>query len=353
MPKSVYHAGYSATVLFLMVFGLTMGGSVLPLFACGGVSERSLSVSLAEHVANHEKHMGIRLLGALQLSSQAVDGLTPRGLSGLAWDEQAQLLYAVSDRGNLFHLRPQFNDRVLVDITFVAAYPLQDAVGAPLQRPYNDAEGLAMRTRAEHNVKASQLLVSFERKARVARYRPTGEWVGDELLPDQLQDTGNYTSPNKALEAVTYLYDDENKLLTVPERPLQGDSPDEVPIFSLTGKFWRYPLFKAAPNSAIVAMETLADGSLLMLERAFVSTQQPLIITLRRTTLTASPKMLLTVQNIAVLDSSQQWRLDNFEGLTHHYDNYFFMVSDDNYRASQKTILVYFELLPSFFQVTP
>jgi hypothetical protein len=295
--------------------------------------------------------MGIRLLGALQLSTQTVDGLAPRGLSGLAWDEQAQLLYAVSDRGHLFHLRPQFNNGFLINAAFVVGYPLKDAAGAPLKRPYNDAEGLAL-IKSEDVSQASQLLVSFERKIRVARYSPTGKWLGDEPLPAKLQNTGNYASPNKALEAVTQNHDAGTKLLTVPERPLQGDSPGEVPILASDGQSWRYPLFKA-PNSAVVAMETLTDGSLLVLERAFVSTQKPLIITLRRTALTALLETPLAVENVAVLDSSQLWRLDNFEGLAHHADNYFFMVSDDNYRASQKTLLVYFELIPSVSHFTP
>lgn len=349
--KSASHISVCARVLFLNVFGLTIG-SLLTLSACGSSSKVTQPVALAKHVANGEQYMGIRILGALHLSSQTVDGLTPSGLSGLAWDKQAQLLYAVSDRGNLFHLRPRFNNDLLVGVAFVAAYALRDAAGAPLKRPYNDAEGLAIRVKAEDKVEIGQLLVSFERKARVARYSSTGRWLGDEPLPDKLQDANNYASPNKALEAVTLNYEDKNKLLVAPERPMRGDLPSEAPIFASDGQFWRYPLFKA-PNSAVVAMETLTDGSLLILERAFVSIQQPLIITLRRTALTASPETLLTVENMAVLDSSQQWRLDNFEGLAHHVDNYYFMVSDDNYRASQKTLLVYFELLPSFSQLPP
>jgi hypothetical protein len=36
--------------------------------------------------------------------------------------------------------------------------------------------------------------------------------------------------------------------------------------------------------------------------------------------------------------------VDNFEGLSHHQGLKFFMVSDDNFKALQKTLLVYFEL---------
>jgi hypothetical protein len=94
-------------------------------------------------------------------------------------------------------------------------------------------------------------------------------------------------------------------------------------------------------------MEALPDGSLLTLERAFVSLLRPFIITLRRTQLSAHSKEPLSVEDVAVFDTSQGWFLDNFEGLTRHRDQRFFMVSDDNQSALQSTLLVYFELLPS------
>ncbi len=49
------------------------------------------------------------------------------------------------------------------------------------------------------------------------------------------------------------------------------------------------------------------------------------------------------VTTLAVLDSSQGWSVDNFEGLARHRGLKFFMVSDNNFSALQKTLLVYFE----------
>jgi hypothetical protein len=37
--------------------------------------------------------------------------------------------------------------------------------------------------------------------------------------------------------------------------------------------------------------------------------------------------------------------VDNFEGIAHHRDNRYFLVSDDNNSALQSTVLVYFEIL--------
>ena len=97
-------------------------------------------------------------------------------------------------------------------------------------------------------------------------------------------------------------------------------------------------------------MEALTDGSLLTLERAFVTPLQPLIISLRRTEPLPPPgtnQTLLKVANVAVFDSGRGWLLDNFEGLTRHRDQRFFMVSDDNCNTWQATLLVYFELKSS------
>jgi hypothetical protein len=45
------------------------------------------------------------------------------------------------------------------------------------------------------------------------------------------------------------------------------------------------------------------------------------------------------------LDAGMGHRVDNFEGLSRHRGNHFFMVSDDNDLFVQQTLLLYFELL--------
>ena len=49
-------------------------------------------------------------------------------------------------------------------------------------------------------------------------------------------------------------------------------------------------------------------------------------------------------EEIARFDSSQGWAVDNFEGVAHHIDNRYFIVSDDNANPQQKTLLVYLAL---------
>lgn len=316
------------------------------MIACAIGEFAATPIALSDQVVSGGAYQGIRFLGALRLNHSEINGLRLCGLSGLAWDEDAGLLYAISDQGALFHLRPVFDDHgFLSGAQPIAAYSLQDSSGQPVRSPFADAEGLAIRNGDNGQPGDAVLLVSFEGAPRVVRYSVAGQWQGEERLPAILRDIGNYRHPNQALEAVTL--DPQRGILTGSETPLRGDPDQQIRLFTRSGFFWNYPL-SSAPSSALVAMEALPEGGLLTLERAFVSPLRPLIISLRRTQLPASKAAgaLLKVTDVAVFDSSQGWLLDNFEGLTRHRDRRFFMISDDNCNALQTTLLVYFALLP-------
>ena len=185
--------------------------------------------------------------------------------------------------------------------------------------------------------------MSFEQIPRITEFSPAGAALASHELPAPLSDAARYVSTNTAIEAVAW--HPRLGYLVAPERPLRGDGADTVPIHDLQGRRWRYPLYET-PNSSLVAMEALSDGSLLTLERGFSRLLFPLVITIRRTgALDRDSNATLEVQTLAVLDSSRGWRVDNFEGLTRHEGMRFFMVSDDNNQALQRTLLVYFEVV--------
>ncbi|MDG4596585.1 MAG: esterase-like activity of phytase family protein [Candidatus Contendobacter sp.] len=328
-------------VLLVLVLGLPASGCVAREF-------KATPITLTDQVGLGDTYAGIRLLGALRLNDASIGGLRLCGLSGLAWDENAGLLYALSDEGRLFHLRPEFDAHgYLIGAQLVAGYPLRDENNRPLRSLFNDSESLAIRKEANRRLGNTELVISFEEKPRVVRYSSTGQWRGEEILPSLLRDIRNYHDPNQAIESVTL--DPRWGVLVGSETPLRDDPTGQVRIFTRDGRFWTYPLSKA-PNSALVDMTTLPDGGLLTLERAFVNPLRPLIISLRRTEPLPAPgtaQTLLNVTDVAVFDSGQGWLLDNFEGLTHHRDQRFFMVSDDNCHTWQATLLMYFELRSS------
>ncbi len=324
---------------------LAMVLAAIPATAAGGAITVSQPYRLSPHVAPGETTMGIRLLGSVELTRTLVADLPLGGLSALAWDQDESRLYALSDRGNLFHLRPHFDNGTLVRVEALTAFALRDRGGRVLEGRRADSEGLVLQRANNGKTGDSLLAVSFERHPRIVRFRPDGRHVDQLELPADLHDISRYADPNKALEALTWL--PGLGFLSAPERPLAGTGDGTVSLFALDGRSWHYPLL-ATPNASLVDMQALPDGSLLTLERSYGLMFLPIVISIRHTRVTAdNTGQRLPVSTIAILDSSQGWSVDNFEGLSHHQDLKFFMVSDDNFNDLQKTLLVYFELAGS------
>jgi hypothetical protein len=302
----------------------------------------SQTYRLSPHIAPGQRYAGIRLLGSVELAPATRAGLTLGGLSALAWDADESRLYALSDRGGLFHLRPHFEDGRLARVELLAAFALRDPQNRPLRGRRADAEGLVARHSDNAKTGDTLLAVSFERYPRIVLFTPDGRHVDRLALPEALAEEGRYADGNKALESLTWL--PTVGYVTAPERPLKAARDGTISIFALDGSSWRYALL-STPNASLVDLQALPDGRLLSLERGHGLMFLPMVIALRQTRLGVdNTGEELAVRTLAVLDSSQGWSVDNFEGLAHHQGLKLFMVSDDNFSSLQKTLLVYFEL---------
>ncbi len=281
-----------------------------------------------------------RVLGALSIPPQRVDGAELMGLSGLAWDEDEGLLYALSDRGTLFHLRPHFTQEGrLADVEVLSAHPLRGPGGDVLTGVRADAEGLAAIDARNGRRGDTRLLVAFERRPRILEVRPDGSWLATPALPAPLNRREAYAGANQSLEAVAS--HPVLGILTAPEQPLRGADAGQLAVYALDGRVWHAPR-APHPNSALTEMEVLPDGSLLLLERAFELLPPRVVIWLRQGRL--GDEGALALETRAVLDSSEGWHLDNFEGLARHRARRFFLVSDDNGSPLQNTLLIYLEV---------
>lgn len=312
---------------------------LVSMVACASPVSHPLAFSSQYKVG--DTYMGIRLWGTLALAGETLNGLKLTELSDLAWDEDEQILYAVSDKGNLFHLRPTIQEHELKSIELLAAYPLRGNKNLRLKT--KDSEGMAIANGNNGIPGDSKLLISFEGQPVIAWFTPQGDIISNETLPPALADGHAYVHRNKQLEAVAL--HPQLGILTAPELPLQKNG--KMVIYALNGLEWTLTRYPAA-NSSVVALETFDNTSVLMLERAFKSIFAPVIISLRQVTLSTckcNEGLDSETKQLAVFDSSQGWRVDNFEGLTRHHDNYFFMVSDDNNNSLQSTLLSYFEVL--------
>lgn len=286
----------------------------------------------APTVAGH-----IRILRVLQLPSAKIDGQRLAELSDLAWDEDDRILYALSDKGVLFWLRPRFQGDVLDGVDALRAVPLRDARGRRLHGKHADSEGLDILRGDNGRRGDSELIVSFEREPRILRFRPDGTPLGGFPLPAVLADVKSYRNPNKALEAVAVV--PGIGLVTAPELPLVDQPLALHRLYALTGRRFTY---RADEDAAIVSLKAIAPRVVLTLERDFEPLFGGTRIWLRRVRLGRDGRAEATT--LARLDSRDGWNLDNYEGLTRYRGKRFFLVSDNNNVFFQRTLLLYFEL---------
>ena len=294
---------------------------------------RALTITPRD-IARYEKH-NITLMGAINISSMTTAGDKLMEFSGLAWDVDENLLYALSDRGYVVHLRPVFKDGNLSNLTLVAYHELLDENGNALSYKHADSEGLEL-SRANNQIKGdSELVVSFERIPRLLRFRTNGELIDSIPLPQQLADINHYAGENKSLEAVSWHPDYE--FLLGAERPLPATG---LSIFSSkidNSLLWTFQADNKTYGS-LVGMTTLPSGQLVLLERSFPGVFAGVTITLH---LAQLEQQGLKQKKLAALYPGNQLFNDNFEAIAWHRSNRFFLISDDNDNLLQRSILLY------------
>ncbi|HSD96327.1 MAG TPA: esterase-like activity of phytase family protein [Sulfuricaulis sp.] len=300
------------------------------------------SVALSETIKIGDRIGHIRFLGMLQLPNPTLDGMRFSQLSGLAWDDDDGILYAISDKGFLFHLQPVFENGVLTGLKLLKAFHLREPGSKPLMGAYPDSEGMDILNGHNGRKGDAELIISFERFPRIVRYRPDGYAISEYPLPAPLNGARKYQDFNKMLESVCI--DSKLGVLTVPEAPLKGERQGITRIFSLDGRSWIYPL---PAGNRISALECLGNNRVMVLEGNFSGILGRLEVFLKIATLSpdGSPTEPVTVETAVALDSDKGHQIDNFEGLARHRGNRFFLVSDDNDLFLQRSLLMYFELL--------
>jgi hypothetical protein len=181
-----------------------------------------------------------------------------------------------------------------------------------------NAEGLTLIDADNGKRGDTQLLVTIENGQRLLRFTPQGRALGVVALPPPLTDPGNYRGSNNGLEAVTV--HPRHGLRRAPQRALRGSPAQQHALYAASGQTWA---FERAPGGEVKAIEALADGALLVLERPHDGGAR-----LRRVDLGAcggvtpcSVKDLLSPDALAAAD--------HYEGLARLSGRLFLIVSDN------------------------
>ena len=329
--RRLYRARTASFVLLLLVF------VAAPAAENFDPISRPFEFTPGPDKANSIGEQSVR--GAVEILPHYRD--RPHQLSGLAWDADENTLYALSDDSYLMHLRPVFERGRLAAVQMLALVELRNRKGEPLAGNLADSEGLAIR-HSENGISGdTELFISFEIAARVDRYDPAGNFKGGTLFKPTPLSEYPYSHPNRMLEAVAW--HPEFGLVTMPEKPLTDATSSSIPVIGANAHFWQYPLADIK-FGAVVGATFSQRNTLIVLERHFGSLTDPLLIRILETAIPQSPIARLEPRVLLSFSSTAGWPVDNFEGITRHQGDCYFMVSDDNHKAWQKTLLVYLDL---------
>ncbi len=306
---------------------------------CIGFLQANISSVNIVPILKKKQFMGIKILDQKQLTFQYINGIKFSEISDLTYYQKVNTLFLVSDEGKLFTFKAKFTEKI-EELKPVSAVKLTKQYGKKFKRWQCDSEGMTLDGKG-------RLLISFEGKAKIGWFHKNSDKYGNMIrtytLPNVLRNPKNYRSKNKSLEALAWHA--RYGILTATEWPLKKQNKKKHTVYALGGKKWH---FKAEPEgkSSVVAMEIMDDGNLLILERSYTGLMNPFVVTLKKVYIESSRKKMCKTKVIAKMSSHRGWDVDNFEGLAKVGTNRYVIISDDNDNFFQKTLLIYFEVLP-------
>ncbi|MEM0943434.1 MAG: esterase-like activity of phytase family protein [Pseudomonadota bacterium] len=259
---------------------------------------------------------GAKLTGAWELSG---DNDWFGGLSGLMIE--GDRLIAVTDRAHLLRARLTIAGDVL-SLSDATLWHLRQLNGKMHDFRTGDAEAL---TRAPQSV-----FISFERYHRISPMVPSGRLQG-QIRPQAFEGLPY----NKGIEALAFVRGEG--VLAIAEEVTEAGAPywlfrgpDQVETGHL-------PL---ASRHQVTGGEVGPDGKLYLLRRDF-NVIQGISIRVERFALAAGHPVPGSREEIAAFESAG--RIDNMEGLALTEaggETHLWIISDDNFSALQRTILV-------------
>lgn len=274
-------------------------------------------------------------VGGLDLSCE-----DPRfgGWSALSVTAQGDLL-SLSDRGTWLSARLEMEQG--------RPAGLASAVIAPALGPDGRALGASRRFDTESLALVGGLAyVGIERVHEVLRFDLAGEGLAARGQPIPMPPEVKTLSPNKGLEALGLVPRGPlaGRLIAIAEQSTPGgDTPTRG--FVLTGGFAEF-LVSRSDDFDVSDLAFLPGGDLLLLERSF-SLLTGVRMRIRRVPAGAiRPGALL--DGPVLIQAGLAHHIDNMEGLSVHRAPdgaaVLTLISDDNFSALQKTVLLQFRL---------
>ena len=182
------------------------------------------------------------------------DAIWAGGFSGIELSPDGSAMTVITDRAGMVTARIERTGDRITAIRQVRHVHLRSAAGSPLSGRLVDSEGLAVAP-------DGTLFVSFEGRARIARYDEIGGPAHHLPRPSEFDTLAR----NGALEALAI--DARGRLYTLPERGL--DSAGAIPVHRWDGRRWSVPFsLPAQGRFRPVGADFGPDGRFYLLERS-------------------------------------------------------------------------------------
>lgn len=285
----------------------------------------ALFVSSALQAAQPSMH--VEVLDTLIFEEPRVDDLKIVELSGLTYDKKSKKLYAVSDKGRLFHFSIDVTDDKIVSLQPESGHKLIDDQQQSMRKKHDfNAEGIELG-------KDGTLAIVSEVGPRISRFSLAGEWLEDLEIPEELLDTAAQRSEKDGLESLTW--HPALGWLTAPEKPLTAMKRSIHTIYATNGNNISYDSSDIGSTN-IKAMTSLPDGRLMIVERD-VAADGSLVTWLR----TLDPAVCIEGELCATQVVQVEVPTINdadYEGIADLSDGLFLIVSDDKINKVHRSV---------------
>jgi hypothetical protein len=210
--------------------------------------------------------MKIKILDQTSLAYKTKSGIPFSEVSDLSYDKKNQKLYMIGDKGYFYTFSAKFSNKI-DRLDYLGGYKIREKKS----HSSYDSEGLTQDNRG-------QLYISFEGVPRISSISSSGYINKNLKLTKHIKNSKNYRSSNKMFEALTW--HPKFGLLTAAEYPTRNKKITQQSIYGLNGKVWNFSS-EQHENSAVTAIETMDDGNILILARAYAGLSKPIVITLK------------------------------------------------------------------------
>ncbi len=267
------------------------------------------------------------------------------GLSGLVIDPDGKRIAAVGDRGTFLTAEVGYRDGLLSSISKVRLSRLTGPNGRIIRgKGRQDAEAIALEGRTFED----GLLVGFERRARVLRYRFRDGRLSRKPATLRIPRAVDNGPNNKELESIARLpkrspFGRALMVISEAHRDRSGNILGWIVGGRKPGRFAIRPVRDFAITDIAVVPGT---NDIITLERRFTPTTGAGMLLRLIEAEKIAPGAVVDGERL--LEANQLYSIDNMEGLAlHRVDGgelRLTIISDDNFNRLQRTLLLQFAL---------